>query len=99
MKKETWFQVDIWEETKEGLKRTRFTKHIKNELLILNDNILLFPVADWDMKYSQSLCFPSKNKIVSIIHLYPSLSKSDIENINKAKKLLKENGYVEEDCD
>lgn len=25
-------------------------------------------------------------------------SESDIENINKAKKFLKENGYVEEDC-
>jgi len=97
MKKETWIRIDIWEKTKEGMKCTRFTKYIKGELLIPNEYTRILPMDNWEI-IRHFLDFPNENEIISIIKLWPPFSESDIENINKAKKFLKENGYVEEDC-
>jgi len=95
MKKETWIRVNIWE----GMKHTRFIKYIKGELLIPNKDTSIYPLANWSIiRHSHSLCFPSKNEIISIIDLHPSLFESDKESIDNTKKALKENGYIEEDC-
>jgi len=96
IQKETWIRVDIWIDTEQGMRCKRFTKYIKGELLIPNSYTRILPWQDWEI-IRHYLFFPDKNTIVSIIKLHPATSEIN-EKVGEIEKLLKEEGYVEEDC-